>query len=232
MIIDQAGYQVTILRKPIKNINLRIDRMGNVTLSAPLKCPFEFIQTYLNTKHGWINFHQKRRQAQITAPSLQFQSGEQHFFLGKAYELLVEEPAGKEQVICDNNRLYLYIKGNTDKLQRQAVLTAWYRQQFKTLLPDLIIKWQPVIGVHVADWGIKAMKTRWGSCNTRQKRVWLNLKLIQSSLDCIEYVLVHEMVHLLEPSHNPRFYALMTQFMPNWQVFSKQLRNGSPPSQG
>ena len=107
--------------------------------------------------------------------------------------------------------------------ERNARLNAWYKQQMQALIPDLIKKWEPIIGVSVHAWGVKSMKTRWGSCNVDAHRIWLNLNLIKKPLVCLEYVLVHEMVHLLEANHSPRFYALMTRFFPEWKGFQKQL---------
>ena len=108
--------------------------------------------------------------------------------------------------------------------QKTHVLTSEHREQMRALLPPLFEKWEAIIGVKASEWGIKAMKTRWGSCNTVKKRIWLNLHLIHKPLICLEYVLVHELVHLLEASHNKRFYALMTEFMPAWKEHRELLK--------
>jgi predicted metal-dependent hydrolase len=117
----------------------------------------------------------------------------------------------------------MQVRPGTDRDKREQLLNDWYRRRLKELMPDLIIKWQPIIGVQVADWGIKKMKTRWGSCNTRDHRVWLNLELAKKAPRCLEYVLVHELVHLRESHHNDRFKALMDLFMPQWRQYREEL---------
>jgi predicted metal-dependent hydrolase len=117
----------------------------------------------------------------------------------------------------DNQYIDVYIHENTTREQRRKVLTEWYRRQLKQLLPALIEKWQPIIDVEVKAWGVKQMKTRWGTCNIPAQRIWLNLELIKKPLNCLEYVVVHEMVHLLERHHNARFKAYMDEFLPHWR---------------
>ena len=119
--------------------------------------------------------------------------------------------------------LHLYVREGSDAAKRQQVLDAWYRQQLQTLIPELIAKWQPVIKVNVADWGVKQMKTRWGTCNIRDRRIWLALELAKKPLICLEYVVVHEMTHLLERYHNERFYGFMTTFLADWRNIRLEL---------
>ena len=151
-------------------------------------------------------------------------SGESHYFLGRRYRLRVTERSGPNRVSLNGtSELTMQVQPSTDRDKREQLLNDWYRRRLKELVPDLIAKWQPVVGVQVADWGIKKMKTRWGSCNTRDHRVWLNLELAKKPPRCLEYVLVHELVHLLESHHNDRFKALMDQFMPQWQLYRDEL---------
>jgi predicted metal-dependent hydrolase len=151
-------------------------------------------------------------------------SGESHYFMGRRYRLRVVEHGGPNRISRkSSSELTLQVRPNTDRGKREQVLNDWYRQHMKELVPDLIAEWQPIIGVQVADWGIKKMKTRWGSCNTKDHRVWLNLELAKKSLHCIEYVLVHEMVHLLERKHSERFKELMDKFLPQWRLYRDEL---------
>lgn len=224
MIIDIDGVDVELLRKRIKNINLRINAQGQVKVSAPIKCSLDLIRCYLQDKRHWIHTHRARLlvHTQTATPTLQFRSGEFLAYLGQLYELAISE-GSKLNISIDGRVLHCIFPFDTPFLKRKHLIQNWYRQQMNTLIPSLIEKWEPMIGVSVVCWGVKAMKTRWGSCNTQARRIWLSLNLIQKPLVCLEYVLVHEMVHLLEASHNRRFHALMSQFMPNWKLYKKQL---------
>jgi len=151
-------------------------------------------------------------------------SGESHYLLGRRYRLRVLEQDGPNRIeLKGNSELAIRDRPGTGRDKREQVLNEWYRRHLKSLVPGLIARWQPVIGVRVADWGVKKMKTRWGSCNVRDQRVWLNLELAKKPPHCLEYVLVHEMVHLLERHHNKRFKALMDQFMPQWRLYRDEL---------
>lgn len=224
-IINLAGLDVHLSRKPIKHINLRIDRQGHITVSAPMKCSLDYIQLCLQKKHAWIIAHQARLRSRIQETSLSLESGEQHLFLGQYYPLQIHEYAAQSCVVLEGNHLCCYVKSTATLDIKQALISDWQRQQMSSLLPELIQKWEAIIGVQVNKWCIRAMKTRWGTCHPSKKRICLNLYLIQHPLICLEYVVVHELVHLLEASHNQRFYALMSQFMPEWKQYRNQLKH-------
>ncbi|WP_419420097.1 M48 family metallopeptidase [Legionella sp. D16C41] len=215
MIVQIEGFQVELTRKPVKYINLRITSQGNIKVSAPKRSSLSSISRFVKDKSDWIVNNQERLKSKETIINLHLREGENHFFLGKRYKLLLKQSTTKSEIVLNEPYLYCYAP-NINSDIKQATLHNWYRKQMLALLPSLIKKWEPIIGVHILEYGVKIMKTRWGSCNTVAKRIWLNLHLIQKPLVCLEYVLVHEMVHLLEPSHNKRFHSLMTQFMPNW----------------
>lgn len=218
---------VQLVRKRIKNINLRIDRQGNVTVSAPMKCPLAIIEQFLQKKQNWITRHQTqlRHLDYPATPSLQ--SGVAYSFLGHSYSLVIREHTVQDRVMLEGNELVCYLKSCETEATTRALLMQWQRQQLQGLLPVLIKKWEAIVGVHADQWRIRGMKTRWGSCNTVKKRICLNLHLMKYPLHCLEYVIVHELVHLLEASHNARFYALMSQFMPEWKQYRRDLRQGS-----
>ncbi len=219
------------MRKPIKNLHLSVHPPdGRVRVSAPSHIDDEAVRLAVVSKLSWIRRHQKTFADQPRQSQREMISGESHYFLGRCYRLTVTERNGPNRITLNGtSNLTMQLRPGTDRDKREQLLNTWYRQHMKELVPDLISKWQPIIGVQVADWGIKKMKTRWGSCNTRDNRVWLNLELAKKSLNCIEYVLVHEMVHLLERNHSEHFKALMNKFLPQWQLYRDEL-NQAPLS--
>ncbi|MDQ3184782.1 MAG: M48 family metallopeptidase [Actinomycetota bacterium] len=224
-IIEVSGIRVEVVRKPIKNLHLSVHPPdGHVRVSAPSHMDDEAVRLAVVSKLCWIRRHQKTFADQPRQSQREMISGESHYFLGRCYRLTVTERNGPNRITLNGtSNLTMQLRPGTDRDKHEQLLNTWYRQHMKELVPDLISKWQPIIGVQVADWGIKKMKTRWGSCNTRDHRVWLNLELAKKSLDCIEYVLVHEMVHLLERKHSERFKALMDQFLPQWRLNRDEL---------
>lgn len=226
-IINLEGFDARLTRKRIKNINVRLDRQGNVNVSAPMKCPLPYIQQFLQEKQDWIIAHQTRIRRLPLPMTQSFQSDQLFLFLGKSYSLIIHEYAEQDEVNLSGNFLHCYVRSAATLEIKRTLLINWQRQQMQMLLPDLIKKWEAIIGVKANQWVIKTMTSRRGSCNPTKKRICLNLYLIQQPLICLEYVIVHELVHLLEASHNQRFYSLMSRFMPEWQE-SRQLlkRNG------
>jgi predicted metal-dependent hydrolase len=151
-------------------------------------------------------------------------NGESHYFLGQRYRLRVHEQHAPARVaIRGIASLDLFVRPGTNAEQREAVLLRWHRVQLKTLIRSLLEKWQPIIGVQVADWGIKKMKTKWGSCNPAAQRLWFNLELAKKPVPCLEYIVVHELVHLLERHHNERFAALVEAHVPQWRQYRQML---------
>lgn len=221
MIIELDGIPIQILRKPVKNMNLRIyPPDGVVKVSAPLKFSERLIRQTLEQKRTWIHEQRERILDNRSAYETNvLQTGASIPFLGKNYLLIIEEHHGPTQIKINDELIHCYIRPDSSQLQRQIILDNWYKRQMESVLPDLIRQWEAVVGVKVAQWGIKKMKTRWGSCNTRAARIWLNLNLMKKPQLCLEYVLVHELVHLLEPNHNKRFHGLMSQFMPQWRDY-------------
>ena len=225
VILTIGDISVEIIRKAIKNMYLRIHAStGAVTVTAPLKLSLKTIQNHLQSKLTWIIAAREKAVARkpATPTLIKMESGEKHLFLGKEYTLSMHTNAPSQRIAIQDNILFFYLKTNA-RNEPLLYLQTWYKQQMLALLPGLIQKWEPIIGVRVHAFGVKAMKTRWGSCNVVAHRIWLNLKLIQKPLICLEYVLVHEMVHLLEANHSKQFYALMTQFLPQWKAHQKLL---------
>ena len=223
MIIEMDGISIEIVRKPIKHVYLRVNTStGKVTVSAPQKLSLKSIQAQLESKRAWIHNAHARAMARVVTSTVTMEHGETHYFLGKPYAVVVQANFPLKGLVIEEDSLHGFLESDSQD-ERNARLNAWYKQQMQALIPDLIKKWEPIIGVSVHAWGVKSMKTRWGSCNVDAHRIWLNLNLIKKPLVCLEYVLVHEMVHLLEANHSPRFYALMTRFLPEWKGYQKQL---------
>jgi predicted metal-dependent hydrolase len=215
-----SNIPIQVIRKPIKNLHLAVyPPKGRVRVSAPLQATDDNIRLVVVTRLNWIKQQQAQFQAQPRQPQREMVSGETHYLWGQGYLLEVIERHGRHEIIIKNNKtLQLFVNPGTSTPNRIRVLNEWYRQQIKQQIPNLLNHWQPIIGEQVADWGIKKMKTKWGSCNIKQRRIWLNLELAKKPLDCLEYVVVHEIVHLLERYHNHTFKAYMNQFLPQWRL--------------
>jgi predicted metal-dependent hydrolase len=223
------GLTVNVMRKPIRSFRLAISPPhGQVRVSAPLRVSDETIRLAILRKLEWIKYHQERL-AKLPKPiTPKFVSGEMHYFLGIAYPLNVVYGNGRRRAQLGNNHsIDLFIHEADDPAQRQLILSRWYRQQLKLQIPSLIERWEAVIGVKVAQWGVKLMRTRWGTCNARAKRIWLSLELAKKPLHCLDYVILHEMVHFLEQSHNQRFKTLMSHYLPEWKNYKSQLNQAT-----
>ena len=223
-LIEIDGISIEIIRKPIKNMHVRIyPPDGSVRVTAPLKLSLQHIQQQLNSKRAWLHRTRTRLQALPIATEPCMQTGELHYFLGEAYPLTVYENTNQNRLLFTDHHFQLHSKLHATLDEKLSSLKKWYQAQMQSVMPPLIQHWQPVLNVNVLEWGTKSMKTRWGSCNTRKQRIWLNLVLIKKPIECLEYVLVHEMVHLLEPSHNARFHQLMDRYLPDWRIHQKAL---------
>jgi predicted metal-dependent hydrolase len=223
--IDVNGLTVEVVRKNIKNLRLGVyPPAGRVRVAVPLYVNDEAVRLFTISKLTWIKRQQAKFAAQERQSAREFVSGESHYYQGKRYLLNVIYRAGTPAVHIRNNKVMdLSVRTGSDTAEREGVLTAWYRRRLKEEIPALIAKWEPIIGVKVAEWGVKQMKTRWGTCNIVARRIWLNLELIKKPVHCLEYIIVHEMVHLLERQHNTRFYGYMSKFMPLWQHYRDEL---------
>ena len=226
--VTVSGIKVEVVRKDIKNLHLGVyPPHGRVRVAAPLVGSDEAVRLAVIDKLGWI----KRQKAKFADQPRQTQremvNGESHYFLGQRYRLRVHERDALASVAVRGvASLDLFVRPGASADQREAVLLQWYREQLKVLIPPLLEKWQPILGVHASHWGIKKMKTKWGSCNPTAKRLWFNLELAKKPVMCLEYLVVHELVHLLERNHTERFTALMNGFLPNWSVCRVTLNSG------
>ena len=228
-IITVNDIPVQVVRKDIKNLHLAVyPPDGHVRVAVPLHVNDDNVRLAVITKLGWIKKQQAHFQEQVRQSQREMISGESHYFWGKRYRLEVVEQWGRHSVEIKNNTwLCLRVTPNTSQTNRELVLNEWYRTEIKKCIPDLIAKWEPIIGEQIAEWHIKRMKTKWGSCLSGARRIWLNLELAKKPPECLEYILVHEMVHLIERRHNANFINHMDRFMPNWRLYRAEL-NQSP----
>jgi predicted metal-dependent hydrolase len=223
-----GGIDVEVVRKEIKNLHLSVlPPEGRVRVAIPRHVSDERVRAAIVSKLVWIKQQREEFAKQPRQSKREMLDGESHYFLGRKYRLEVIEQAGKPSIMIKGAKLQLRIPTGSDLDKRLQVLNEWYREQLKQRLPALLNSWQQKIGVEAQSWGIKKMKTKWGSCKIEAKRIWLNLELAKKPPECLEYILVHELVHLLERQHNTRFRNYMNLYMPNWRLHRDTL-NTSP----
>lgn len=221
---------VDVVLKNIKNLHLSVyPPDGKVKVAAPERMDIDSIRIYVISKLGWIRKQQDKFITQDREDIRDFVNRESHYYLGKRYLLNIIESDNPLKVDIKYKTLNLYVRPNTDRDKRCRLLDEWYREQLRSIVKELIIKWEKRIGVEIQEFFIKKMKTKWGSCNVDAKRIWINLELAKKNIECIEYIVVHEMVHLLERSHNNNFIAYMNRFLPEWKVIKDTL-NKAPIS--
>lgn len=227
--IKVCDISVEVVRKDIKNLHVGVyPPNGRVRVAAPRRLDDEAIRLAVISRLGWIQRQQKSFDRQVRQSRREMVTGESHYYQGRRYLLDVVEHDGRASVhIVNNTTMELRIRPSTSRDDREAVLLRWYRRRLREQIPPLLSKWEPKVGVNVAEVRIKKMKTRWGTCTSEARRIWLNLELIKKPASCLEYILVHEMIHFLERHHNDRFRDLMDQMMPQWQLFREEL-NRSP----
>lgn len=220
-----SGLTIDVVRKPIKNLHLGVyPPDGRVRVASPLHLSDDSIRLFVISKLPWIRKQQDQFAHQPRQTEREYIRRESHYVWGQRYLLnVIEHKAAPRIELRSKAYLDLYIRPGTPETVRRHVLTEWYRDQIKDRIPDLIVKWEPLMNVSVAEWGVKQMRTKWGTCNIDARRIWLNLELAQKPVDCLEYIVVHEMTHLLERHHNEHFRALLTQFLPNWQRIRDEL---------
>ncbi|MEM8603115.1 MAG: SprT family zinc-dependent metalloprotease [Cyanobacteria bacterium P01_H01_bin.121] len=220
------GIPIAILRKDIKNLHLSVcPPDGEVRVSVPLHMTDDNIRLAVITRLSWIKKQQALFKAQPRQSEREMVTGESHYVFGKRYRLEVIERRGRHEIKIKNSRkLQLFVNPGTTTQNRRLALTQWYRQQLKDRIPQLLNQWEPVIGKSVKSWRVQRMKTKWGSCNSDRQAILLNLELAKKPVECLEYVVVHELVHLLERNHSDRFRAYLDQFVPQWRLHRDTLQ--------
>ena len=227
--IAVSGLQVQVLHKGIKNLHLGVyPPHGRVRVAAPLRVSDDAVRLAVIGKLGWIKRQRAKFEAQPRQSAREMVSGESHYFLGRRYQLrVIKRDAAASVTLRNKSTLELHVRPASTARQRNRILHQWYRQQLKALIPPLIEKWQTALGVTVAEWGVKRMKTRWGTCNIEAQRIWLNLELAKKPVQCLEYIVAHEIVHLIERHHNERFVFILEKHLPHWRQNRQEL-NSAP----
>jgi predicted metal-dependent hydrolase len=215
-----SSIRVEVVRKDIKNLHLAVyPPGGHVRIAIPSRLKDETVRLAIVSRLGWIRRQRKRFESQDRQSQREVVSGETHYFRGRPYRLsLVIHAVGRTKInVRGDHRMELHSPQALDLRRRVAVLDQWYRDYLRSKVPIIIQKWEPVLGIRVDDWRIKRMKTRWGTSSSTARRVWVNVELAKKPPPCLEFVVLHEMVHFLERQHNGRFRTLMDRLMPNWR---------------
>jgi predicted metal-dependent hydrolase len=217
--IKLGDLAVDVVRKDIKNIHLSVHPpTGRVTIAAPQRLSLDTIRVFAIAKLGWIRNQQRKLQEQERETPREYLDRESHYVWGKRYLLKVVELNQPPVVELSHSRLVLRVRPGTNHAKRQTILEDWYRDQVKKAAPALFAKWERLIGVKPERVFVQRMRTKWGSCNPRARNIRLNTDLAKKPRECLEYIVVHELIHLIEPTHNANFVALMDQYMPRWQL--------------
>lgn len=224
MEIRLGDIAVDVVLKDIKNVHLSVyPPTGRVRISAPRRMSLDTIRVFAVSKLAWIRQQQNKIRSQERETPREYLTRESHYVWGHRYLLQVTESDQAPSVRLSHNRMMLNLRPGTPDEKKQAVVEQWYRDQLKEVVPELIAKWEPAIGVHVQRFFVQRMKTKWGSCSHARACIRLNTELAKKPRECLEYIVVHEMVHLLEPTHNDRFIFLMDKLMPQWRFLRQRL---------
>lgn len=219
------GNKIQVTRKRIKTLRLKVNTVTKkIRVSCPYRISEEELIDFIQSKRSWIEKHlSKKIPVRLAQKEQKFEQGDLIFFRGTEFELVIKTGSKKTYVTIQDEKIILSSRAKLARAKREKAINDFYRIYLKQEIPKLIEKWEPIMKVSVNEFGVKKMKTRWGTCNIMDKRIWLSLELAKKSPELLEYVVVHEMVHLLERLHNQRFKNFMTQFLPNWRELQGQL---------
>lgn len=226
MIFNMNGIEVLVIKKNIKNMHLYVKPPdGHVEVSAPANLNDESIKMFIRTKIGWIHRQQEKFVLQPRQTKREYVSGEAFYVWGRQYYLLVTYSNKGNSLLLDGDKAVLTVRENSTTEQRERFVNEWYRSILKAEIEQTLAKWEKITNLHPSSWQTKYMTTRWGTCNTNTKKIWLNLQLAKKPFECLEYVILHELIHLEIKNHNAQFNAKMDQYMPQWREIRKDLNN-------
>jgi predicted metal-dependent hydrolase len=222
--IQLGKFEADLEYKDIKNVHLSVHPpLGRVRIAAPHRMKLDTIRVFAISKLGWIEQQRKKVLAQERESPRNYVERESHYVWGRRCLLALSELDEPPEVSLRHTKLLVQVRPGTAVKRRAELVEAWYRSQVKNAVPELISKWEKKLGVQVKKVNVRRMRTRWGSCNPASKGILLNTDLAKKPPECLEYIVVHEMIHLLEPTHNARFVALMDRYMPNWKHRKRML---------
>jgi predicted metal-dependent hydrolase len=223
-LLDLGELQAEVTRKAIKHVHLSVlPPAGKVRVAAPQGMPLETIRLFVISKLAWIRSQQRKLQTQEREPPREFLNKESHYLWGKRYLLEISFADAAPVVSLTPRKLRIQVRPGTDRARCEDVLDSWYRQQVREAIPALLAKLEPLLGVKATRVFVQRMKTKWGSCTPNSGYIRLNTDLAKKPPECLEYIVTHELVHMLEPTHNERFVALMDLYLPHWQHLRRQL---------
>ncbi len=223
-ILQIGEIKIQVTRKDIKNVHLSVHPPdGKVTLAAPRSTRLEVARAYAISKLRWIRNQQVKLRNQARETPRQYIERESHYLWGRRYLMTLKETTGRTGVTLDHKRLTLNLRSGSDQATRERLIHEWHKKQLRKVLPALIAKWEKKLNVHVHQCFLQRMKTKWGSCNHKSGNIRLNTELVKKPKDLLEYVLVHEMVHLIEPTHSERFFEILTRNYPGWKEARAEL---------
>ena len=226
-----AGLGIDVVYKDIKNLHISVyPPVGRVRVAAPAQTDEGAIRLAVVQRLSWIKRQREQLQKAERQSTREMLSGETHYVWGQRYQLDVSRTSGHHGVEPKGKTLWVVAPEGTDADGRRATLDRWYRRELKAAVPALLEKWQPIVGVEVDKIVVRRMKTKWGTCIAQSRTIWLNPELAKKNPRCLEYIVVHELTHLLERGHGERFVALMDQFMPDWRIRRDEL-NDAPLAQ-
>jgi predicted metal-dependent hydrolase len=220
------GIDIEVVYRDIKNLHIGVyPPVGRVRVAAPKRLDEERVRLAVIQRLPWIKQQQKQLRDAVRQSEREMVTGESHFIWGTRLRLRVIERPGRAHVEVDHDRLLLYVPEGTDQEARTKILHRWHRNELRRAIEPLISQWEPVVGQTASQWGIKRMKTKWGSCNRESGRIWINLELAKKHPHSLEYVVVHELAHLVERNHGERFAKLMDSLLPDWRARRDTLNN-------
>ena len=220
------GLCVTIVRKSIKNMHLRVlSPNGEIQITAPNRLSVSQIDRFVREKRGWIEARQQQLAERPAATDPAFADGQPVYLWGESYTLRLAAAVRGRSALQRGQEIVLSVHPEDDTSQRESLLNGFYREALSNQIAARLPLWEARTGLHPSAWQIKNMKTRWGTCNTATRKIWLNLQLVKQPPDCLDYVIAHELTHLRYPGHGQDFQAFLTRAMPNWPEVRKALNN-------
>ena len=226
MQIEISGIKIEVQKKNIKNMHLVVDHPdGKVRVSAPMHLSDDSIKMFVRTKLGWIKTQQEKFEKQPRQTEREYVSGEAFYVWGRQYYLLVNYSNKGNSLVLDGDKAILTVREGSTVEQRERFINEWYRGVLKNEIEQLLPKWVEITDLSPDSWQTKNMTTRWGTCNVKTRKIWLNLQLAKKPIDCLEYVILHELAHLEVKNHNEQFIAIMDRYMPNWREIRKKLND-------
>lgn len=223
IIID--GLPIEVIRKNnLKNLYIRVHPPdGNVTVSTPTELSNEDIKLFVLRKLPEITKVRDRMLSQERQSKREYVSGESHYLWGKPYRLQVIYEGTQYKIVKSPTKVIMTVPEGTNAASREKLFTEWYRQELRRVMESVVLRCEKKTGIHADEFRIKNMRTRWGTCNIEKRRIWINLQLAKKPMECLEYVIIHELVHLMEKNHTHRFHALVKEYCPTWREAKKLL---------